>query len=280
MESMQCMEIWGGNREIEKNFQTPGLEIYVYSQPFEGSETGGGDIYYLTSCASGRISRFLLADVSGHGKDASELAIKLRDMMRANVNRISQESFAQKVNREFSSVAENMGFATAVIVTFFRPSRRLTINIAGHPHPVYYQSSENRWKLVDIDPVPNALHNLPFGIHEGVAYPNRRIDTRTGDMFLLYSDAFIESVGADGKQLGHQGLVNILNERETGGPEEVIPYLRKRLSELSDENLKGDDATAIVGLMTQSKTSWKNNLLAPFRLLGSVRDRTALQPGS
>ena len=60
------MEIWGGNRAIETSFEAPGLDIYVHSQPFQNSEAGG-DIYYLTSCASGRLSRFLLADVSGHG---------------------------------------------------------------------------------------------------------------------------------------------------------------------------------------------------------------------
>ena len=69
---MQCMEILGGNLATDTSYQAPGLEIYVQSSPYKGSETGGGDVYYLTSCASGRITRILLADISGHGEAVSE----------------------------------------------------------------------------------------------------------------------------------------------------------------------------------------------------------------
>ena len=58
----------------------PGLSVWVYSRP-HGSSLGGGDVYYLSLCASGRISRVLLADVSGHGELVSGLGVGLRDVM-------------------------------------------------------------------------------------------------------------------------------------------------------------------------------------------------------
>ena len=119
-ERMQCMEIWGGNRTIDKSFEAPGLDIYVHSIPYKESKTGGGDIYYVTSCASGRICRLLLADVSGHGEDVSEIAISLRDLLRDNVNRISQARFVSQMNKEFSTVSDSNRFATAVVATFLR----------------------------------------------------------------------------------------------------------------------------------------------------------------
>ena len=115
------MEIWGGNQAIQKNFTAPGIDFFVHSIPYRNSESGGGDIYYLTSCASGRISRFLLADVSGHGEAASGLALSLRDLLRNSVNQISQEDFVGQMNREFAAVADDTAFATAIVATFFDP---------------------------------------------------------------------------------------------------------------------------------------------------------------
>jgi hypothetical protein len=59
------MKVWGGNRATWSQFSVPGLDLWVHSEPFRSSD-GGGDVYYLSSCASGRITRILLADVSGH----------------------------------------------------------------------------------------------------------------------------------------------------------------------------------------------------------------------
>ena len=84
-ERMACMEVWGGTRATSSHFVVPGLDVWVYSQPHLGHESGG-DVYYLSSCASGRITRLLVGDVSGHGAEASPVATKLRDIMRKNVN--------------------------------------------------------------------------------------------------------------------------------------------------------------------------------------------------
>ena len=84
---MECMEVWGGNHAIDRGFQTAGLTIWIYSRPF-GQAEGGGDVYYLSSCASGRITRMLLADVSGHGQSVAQFAAQLRDLMRRNVAQV------------------------------------------------------------------------------------------------------------------------------------------------------------------------------------------------
>ena len=62
---MSCMEVWGGNIATDTSIDRPGLSCRVYSQSF-GDGDAGGDVYYLSSCASGRLTRFLLADVCGH----------------------------------------------------------------------------------------------------------------------------------------------------------------------------------------------------------------------
>ena len=78
-ESMKCMEVWGGHQAVDQSLQMPGLKVWVYSRPY-GKAIGGGDVYYLSFCASGRITRMLLADVSGHGETVSQVAVGLRDL--------------------------------------------------------------------------------------------------------------------------------------------------------------------------------------------------------
>ena len=53
---MQCMEVWGGSRLTAQGVEFGGLEAWVYSKPF-GEAHSGGDVYYASSCATGRISR-------------------------------------------------------------------------------------------------------------------------------------------------------------------------------------------------------------------------------
>ncbi len=273
-ERMACMEIWGGNRAIDKHFKAPGLDIYVHSAPYKNSQSGGGDIYYLTSCASGRISRFLLADVSGHGESASGVAVSLRDLLRRNVNKISQQKFVTQMNVEFNELSQDDGFATAVVATFFEPKKSLDISVAGHPYPIYYQAAKQRWVHLDPKLLDEGLENLPLGIHDGSSYPGRKITISPEDMFLLYSDAFIESVNAENQMLGIRGVLEILNDTDRLLPAEVIPFLRSKIGTMSGGNLTDDDATMILGHFTANKVRLRDNLMAPFRLLGDVCDNT------
>ena len=82
----------GWNQAVERSVETAGLKIWVYSRPY-GKAHRGGDVHYLSSCESGRVTRMLLADVSGHGESVSQVAVALRDLMRQNVNYIKQARF-------------------------------------------------------------------------------------------------------------------------------------------------------------------------------------------
>ena len=49
-----------------------------------------------------RVSRLLLADVSGHGESVADIASDLRDLMSRNVNLVNQARFVGELNRQFS----------------------------------------------------------------------------------------------------------------------------------------------------------------------------------
>src|SRR6185369_14219192 len=123
---MQCMEVWGGSQLTAAGVEFGGLDAWVYSKPF-GQARSGGDVYYASSCATGRISRLLLADVSGHGKEVAGTAADLRTLMRRFVNRLEQSEFVRLLNQQFKAMSSTRTFATAIVATFFAPTRRLTV---------------------------------------------------------------------------------------------------------------------------------------------------------
>lgn len=275
-ERMQCMEVWGGNQAIRQEFHAPGLRIWVHSLPFDQA-AGGGDVCYLSSCASGRITRLLLADVSGHGELVSQTAIGLRDLMRRNVNYIKQTRFVRAMNRQFAELNDQGGFATALVSTFFSPTMTFSLCNAGHPVPLVYRHETSQWSpLRNLDSNATHISDTPLGVVDRAAYSEIDLKLQTGDMVLSFSDAVTESQGTSGRQLGEPGTLRLVNELRIEEPEDVIPGLVERITTLNEGNLSHDDATLLLVQATGGGPPLKNSLNAPFRFLGGVTDHTRL----
>lgn len=279
-ESLQCMEVWGGNFETDKWFTMPGLEAWLYSKP-EGDADRGGDVFYLSSCASGRITRMLLADISGHGSVVGDLGVKLRDLMRRNINHIRQTKLVEQMNDQFSGLGRQGGFATAVICSYFAPRRQLQVSIAGHPPPLYYQASKGTWSALDPGNSPKGrVADTPLGVISEAHYSIRSEKLSRGDLILCFSDAFSEAENAEGNLLGVDGLLDLVRQTDIERPETFLPTLRAKIVGLSTENLRQDDATAILLRATDSGIPLKNNLLALYRFFRGARHNVDLAPAA
>ncbi len=274
-ETMQCLEIWGGNHAVEEHFHRPGLDVWVYSCPHENAASGG-DVYYLSSCASGRISRMLLADVSGHGPRVSGLARRLRDLMRRHINSISQARFVEGMNREFVELNHEGVFATAIAATFFASTKSFQLSVAGHPRPLLYRQKTGRWELFEIHSdaaVATGLLNTPLGISESVAYGQTRLSLGTGDMILTYTDGVTEARVAEGKLLETQGLLNLVQTLDVTHPDRLLQSLLTALRDQATEPI-GDDLSLLLACADGSRASWWSTITAPFRLLRQAADKT------
>jgi phosphoserine phosphatase RsbU/P len=248
---MQCMEVWGGSQLTSSGVELGGLDVWVYSKPF-GEAQRGGDVYYVSSCATGRISRLLLADVSGHGHTVAATAADLRTLMRRFVNCLDQKEFVRLLNEQFTTLSESGAFATAVVTTFFAPSRRLSVCNAGHPRPLLYRAADRRWSCLGHDVGQGAqaenkgLSNVPFGLFQVADYEQLDVELEPGDCLISYTDAFIESCDANGEMLGEAGLLRIVNLLGDLPAEKLIPSLVQEVTERYPENLTADDVTLLV----------------------------------
>jgi serine phosphatase RsbU (regulator of sigma subunit) len=204
-QALHCMEIWGGIEPVERRVATPGLDLWVFSQPFEG-DAEGGDVYYVTLCGGGVITRMVVADVSGHGARVAEFSSSLRSLLRKNINQKSQRRVVERLNREFGEMAGMRRFATAIVATYLASTDGLWICNAGHPRPLYRRASDGQWSL--LASADEGDHgNLPLGLDDETTYQNFEVQLDRGDVVVFYTDALIEAADSSGQLLGEPGLL-------------------------------------------------------------------------
>jgi len=212
------MEVWGGNTAIESGISLPGIDAWVYSQPFKG-QASGGDVHYVSMCGMGRIGRFMLADVSGHGTSVSELAIQLRKLMRKSIGRHDLTRLVRGLNRAFGRLSESGVFATAVIMTYFAPTDQLVCCLAGHPRPLWYQAATRTWSLLGPSLTDTLeFQGLPLGIIRSTEYRQFAVTLNRGDLIVAYTDSLIESHAPDREPQGEDGLLSVASSIGAGQP--------------------------------------------------------------
>lgn len=310
------MEVWGGNQVVDSGVVMAGLDAWVYCRPFgeadskggvaadavagtAGPGAGGGDVYYVSSCATGRITRLLVADVSGHGAAVCDVAGQLRGLMRRYVNFLDQTRMVESMNGAFAANSQRGCFATAVVTTFFAPTNQLTISNAGHPPPLLYRADAGEWSYVErarkpaadagadrragSRPVDDAsLANIPLGIIDETHYDQFDVRLRVGDLVLCYTDSLPESPGPGGELLGQAGLLRVVRSLDVADPTTLIPRLLDAVAAAGGTpSVQADDVTVLLfrpnGLAPG--VPWRDRLLAPVRVLRGVVE-SWVRPGA
>ncbi|HVP11152.1 MAG TPA: PP2C family protein-serine/threonine phosphatase [Phycisphaerae bacterium] len=224
---LQCLEILGGNQATQHALASPGLDVWIDSRPYAGAR--GGDLHYVSMCGSGRVTRFIVADISGHGPDMDEFAQWLRKLVRRYINLLDQTRFARALNRDLADKVGDKKFATVLLATYFAPTHHLIVCNAGHPPPLWYSHLTGCWQYLDqaaADAGPSIraesarymfsrVANLPLGIVERTEYRQFAAKLAIGDAVIIYTDAMTEARNPAGEMLGARGLLE-LTQRTVG----------------------------------------------------------------
>jgi sigma-B regulation protein RsbU (phosphoserine phosphatase) len=267
---IQCMEILGGNRRVEEWLAVPGIDAWIYSVPHEGG-IRGGDIHYISTCGGANLSRFVVADVAGHGDAVGALAGKLRSLMRKYINRVDQTRFVRTLNQEFGELSEDGSFATALLTTFFIPTEHLITCNAGHPAPMWFRAEAGTWELLTCDSghAVERAANLPLGVIDPTEYQQFAVKLAVGDLVLIYTDALSEARNSQGKMLGEQGLREMLASLAPGEPETLGSRLLAAIDDYRDHQPADDDVTLM--LLRRNGAAWPRHTLGDMvRVIGKM----------
>lgn len=251
---LRAHEIWGGNEPTRERVMLPGFEAWLYAKPLDG-HAAGGDLRFVSTCAAGQIVRFTIADLAGHGEEASDFALRLRALIRKHINTPNPAKFVRALNVELTRLAHDGRFATAVIQTYFAPTDHFIVCNAGHPRPLLCRAATDQWELLDegTPGVVDAAHaretgiaNLPLGIVAPTTYPQFAIRLERDDVVVSYTDAVTEAKDPAGKMLGEEGLLGLARTLPRASAPEIGDALLGALSRWRDGAPAHDDETLLV----------------------------------
>jgi PAS domain S-box-containing protein len=213
----------------------PRLQFSTFFMPHD---IVGGDFYAIRQIDDDRFG-FMLADMEGHGVAAALYTMHLSLLWERRSELLrNPPAFAAAVNDELVRVFEkDVTFATSVCGVIDAADGTLRVSAAGGP-PVLIIHPDRT-----VDRVTST--GLPFGCMEGVFYQETRARLRTGDRILIFSDGAFEIHDAANRQLGVDGILEIL--RRLGYPQTPLrmEVLEKELLKFSNDIRLQDDVTFI-----------------------------------
>jgi sigma-B regulation protein RsbU (phosphoserine phosphatase) len=213
VQRLSCLELRGGNHHARYSVELPGLDVWVSCRPLQPSAKGG-DLYYLSVCSKGAVSRITLADVAGHGETVSDAAVRLRDALRLHADHWDQSVLIRHLNDTFlSGGGSTIEFATAFVVSYYGQTGELLFTNAGHPPPLWYKATKREWTpMRESTPWSKSITDLPLGLISGTSYTQTAVELEMGDLLILYTDGVTESVNEADEQLGLKRLLNLARQ--------------------------------------------------------------------
>jgi serine phosphatase RsbU (regulator of sigma subunit) len=204
----------------------------------------GGDFYDLIELGDGNLHA-LIGDVCGHGPDEAALGVCLRVAWRTLV-------LAQHESRQILPCLQEVlarerhrpeVFATVATVTIDAATGEGVMQVAGHPPPIL------------LGPEPTLLGETASGPPLGLFdedWPVIPLSLGQEWSLMLYTDGLIEGRGQGRRQLGCDGLLELIAAAEPGpsvrGFEEALAdSLLKTVERLNGEALADDVAVVVVG---------------------------------
>lgn len=245
---MSCMELWGGNTSVETSVALPGLVGWVHSKPVEPA-VQGGDVYYLSVCSAGLLSRIVLADVAGHGQEVGESAVTLRNLLRQHVNAFDQSELMRGINDSFQNGSdESVQYATAAVLGYYCETRQLIFANAGHPPVLWYRAAQQTWEWLHEETpyAEKSVEGLPLGLIAGTEYTQTAVRLGLGDLILMYTDGVTESVNDASAELGYNGLLALARSLPVHEPAQVGSALLASLACFRGASQPFDDLSVIL----------------------------------
>jgi sigma-B regulation protein RsbU (phosphoserine phosphatase) len=242
---LACLELRGGNRAAVYQAELPGLNAWISCRPLHPA-TRGGDLYYLSVCSRGSISRITIADVAGHGEDVSMLAERLRDALREHADHWDQSGLIQRLNESFLKMSVSSQYATAILLGHYVETGELLFTNAGHLPPLWYRANLREWTyLQDATPYSKEIADLPLGLIPGTDYTQAAVQLETNDLVLLYTDGINESCDENGEQLGFERLLKIAQGLPAGSASAAGEALVSAVAAFRGMAPAADDETVV-----------------------------------
>ena len=211
--------------------RTEFFEAYGLSSP---SEEVGGDLVDLIPTESGWIA--CLADVSGHGIQASLLMGNLKAALRYGFAQgQSLPDVITAVCRVLPEVKPSEMYATFAGLRFVGGGRAEYL-IAGHPAILHYHAANKQ-------PERRGMEQFPLGLTGDCAYDSSVASYDPGDLFVLLSDGVLETENSEDAEFGFDRVEWVVVRH---GADPLKEIMNRLMSELEKFGHRADDQTILL----------------------------------
>ncbi len=245
--TLACGEVFGGNEPIHTVIDLPGVHGVLHSHPYHGAR--GGDVHYVSVCGSGLLARVCIADVLGHGDVVAQVSAQMHAHLRRSVDVLDERRVFREMDRRLQAIGVR-AMTTAALLTYYPPSRRLTVSYAGHPPAWILSSADRRWSRLHVegDARAGVARNLPLGTGFEPSYGRARRRLALGDRLVVVTDGVLEAPSPTGDEFGDQGVERVLHDTTLESPESVVRALLDALAAHTGSTTPvHDDVTIYVG---------------------------------
>ncbi|MGB7326627.1 MAG: SpoIIE family protein phosphatase [Rubripirellula sp.] len=269
----KCLEVVGGRLSYDAHYSMPGLAMQICSRQTNGCRDGGGEVHFVSSCASGRITRMMIADICGSEETFRRLSCEMRDGVIRSINSIWQNKVVENVGHQFREFAKQGGCGTATVATYFAPTRSFVMCNIGNPPLLVFRAREQRWEAIHGETrVVERAGETVDGLYGESEYRHIRTKLEPDDTIVMYGNGFAQSAFPTGGIVGHTRLLESLQESPHSNPESRVEHL---IGLIRDSSATEEESTIIICRVTNTGTRLRDNLLAPLRMFQRPADSTA-----
>lgn len=209
-----------------------GLDLAARYLPSARESQVGGDWYTAVAVDSHRYT-FVVGDVSGHGIGAAGTMASLRYSTRAMARLgLSPSEMLERASAEYD-MADEDGFATALVGLIDTASQELTLASSGHLPPLLLQ--QGYADFVGVPPGP------PIGVTGNTPTPTT-VSFEPGATLIAFTDGLVEKRG----EPIDYGLERLARAATTASTDSAEAFISDVLSALHDPDHEDDIALFVV----------------------------------
>ncbi len=212
----------------------------------------GGDLVGFFPAGPGKLGLYAI-DVSGHGITSALMTARLASSFSAiapdrnlALTQLENGEYAPRppadviadLNRQVLKELETENYFTLLLAIADLDTGIVTLTQAGHPNPAVLR------KGGEVEFFGSG--GFPVGLIEAAEYDEFDIVLGPGDRLFLMSDGFTECEDEAGRQLGEEGLSQMLRKCRNMRGEAFLEALVWDLQEYAGSQDFGDDVSAIL----------------------------------
>ncbi|MDP3913552.1 MAG: SpoIIE family protein phosphatase [Bacteroidota bacterium] len=212
----------------------PNFDIYASMHP---ANEVGGDFYDFFLIDRHRLG-FVIGDVSGKGISAAIFMAVSRTLIRATgLKGDSVSECMQYVNNLLCTESVSSMFVTVFYGILNTQTGEVDYVNAGHNPP--YLLSSGGISQIEI------TNGLPLGVLEDFSFESKKIQLKSGDQLLLYTDGVVEAFNLKEIAYGEERFENFLTHSLNLPVETIIKNSFTDVADFADGAPQSDDITLL-----------------------------------